>query len=213
MPSQTHWDPTYFAHDPAPGVIILPPGQPAACSVAFAGGWPHKGGADFLEVTPPNAYDHAVIPLSYGTGGGAIHGDWPATPRSTGGLRMQSLTGSAAVSPGEHRPRPPPSAATRAERTEVIPGYRAIIDPAAVGLGFEVLVQVTMDREDASTIAGVERGLAAIPEIRHPERLLRDPTTWSGPPRGPRAAPATGSSHADHPDQRGHRSILGGYSR
>jgi hypothetical protein len=73
MPSQTHWDPTYFAHDPAPGVIILPPGQPAASSVAFAGGWPHKGGADFLEVTPPNAYDHAVIPLSYGTGGGAIH--------------------------------------------------------------------------------------------------------------------------------------------
>jgi hypothetical protein len=73
MPSQTHWDPTYFAHDPAPGVIILPPGQPAASSVAFAGGWPHNGGANFLEVTPPNAYDHAVIPLSYGTGGGAIH--------------------------------------------------------------------------------------------------------------------------------------------
>ena len=24
-------------------------------------------------MTPPNAYDHAVIPLSYGTGGGAIH--------------------------------------------------------------------------------------------------------------------------------------------
>ena len=57
----------------------------------------------------------------------------------------------------------------------MIPGYRAIIDPAAVGLGFEVLVQVTMDREDASTIAGFEPGLAAIPEIRHPERLLSDP--------------------------------------
>jgi DNA-binding Lrp family transcriptional regulator len=56
----------------------------------------------------------------------------------------------------------------------VIPGYRAIIDPAAAGLGFEALVQVAMDRQDASMIAGFERGLAPIPEIRHPERLLSD---------------------------------------
>jgi DNA-binding Lrp family transcriptional regulator len=61
------------------------------------------------------------------------------------------------------------------ERTGVIRGYRAIIDPAAVGLGFEVLVQVTMDREDASTITEFERGLAAIREIRHAERLFGDP--------------------------------------
>ena len=38
------------------------------------------------------------------------------------------------------------------ERTGVIKGYRAVVDPAAVGLGFEVLVSVTMDREDAATI-------------------------------------------------------------
>jgi DNA-binding Lrp family transcriptional regulator len=61
------------------------------------------------------------------------------------------------------------------ERTGVIRGYRAIVDPAAIGLGFEVLVQVTMDREDASTIAEFERGLAAIPEVRHAERLFGDP--------------------------------------
>lgn len=61
------------------------------------------------------------------------------------------------------------------ERSGVIRGYRAVIDPAAVGLGFEVLVQVTMDREDASTIIEFERGLAAIPEIRHAERLFGDP--------------------------------------
>jgi hypothetical protein len=71
----------------------------------------------------------------------------------------------------------------------VIPGYRAIIDPAAVGLGFQVLVQVTMDREDASTITGVERGLAAIPEIGHPERLLSDPDYLVRPP--PPTCPAT----------------------
>jgi DNA-binding Lrp family transcriptional regulator len=61
------------------------------------------------------------------------------------------------------------------ERTGVILGYRAIIDPAAIGLGFEVLVQVTMDREDAATIADFERGLAAIPAVREAERLFGDP--------------------------------------
>ena len=61
------------------------------------------------------------------------------------------------------------------ERSGAIRGYRAIIDPAVVGLGFEVLVQVTMDREDASTITEFERGLAGIPEGRHAERLFGDP--------------------------------------
>jgi DNA-binding Lrp family transcriptional regulator len=61
------------------------------------------------------------------------------------------------------------------ERAGAIRGYRAVVDPAAIGLGFEVLVQVTMDREDAATIADFERGLAQIPEIRHAERLFGDP--------------------------------------
>jgi DNA-binding Lrp family transcriptional regulator len=61
------------------------------------------------------------------------------------------------------------------ERTKAIRGYRAVIDPAAIGYGFEVLVQVTMDREDAATIAGFEDGLAGVPEVRHAERLFGDP--------------------------------------
>jgi DNA-binding Lrp family transcriptional regulator len=61
------------------------------------------------------------------------------------------------------------------ERNGVITGYRAVLDPAAVGLGFEALVNVTMDREDADTIAAFEAALAAIPEIRHAERLFGDP--------------------------------------
>jgi DNA-binding Lrp family transcriptional regulator len=61
------------------------------------------------------------------------------------------------------------------ERSGAIRGYRAIIDPAAAGFGFEVLVQVTMDREDATTITEFEHGLASIPEIRHAERLFGDP--------------------------------------
>lgn len=61
------------------------------------------------------------------------------------------------------------------ERTKTIRGYRAVIDPAAIGLGFEVLVHVTMDREDVTTIARFEAGLAGIPEIRQAERLFGDP--------------------------------------
>jgi DNA-binding Lrp family transcriptional regulator len=61
------------------------------------------------------------------------------------------------------------------ERTGVVRGYRGVVDPAALGLGFEVLVYVTMEREDAATIAEFESGLANVPEVRHAERLFGDP--------------------------------------
>jgi DNA-binding Lrp family transcriptional regulator len=57
----------------------------------------------------------------------------------------------------------------------VIKGYRAVVDPAAVGLGFEALVNVTMEREDAATIREFEAALVAVPEVRHAERLFGDP--------------------------------------
>ena len=46
---------------------------------------------------------------------------------------------------------------------------------AAVGLGIEVLVSVTMDREDADTVTAFEAALAAVVEVRHAERLFGDP--------------------------------------
>ena len=58
------------------------------------------------------------------------------------------------------------------EDSGVIRGYRAVIEPAALGLGFEVIVHITMDREDSATIAEFDRGLAAIAEIRQAERLF-----------------------------------------
>jgi len=61
------------------------------------------------------------------------------------------------------------------ERTGVITGYRAVLDPAAIGLGFETLVSVTLDRGDASTVAAFEAALPAVPHIRHAERLFGDP--------------------------------------
>lgn len=69
MLSHTHWGATYFAHDPGPSLIILAPGQSATSSVAFKGGGPAQPWATYLEVTPPNAYQHVAMVLSYGTGG------------------------------------------------------------------------------------------------------------------------------------------------
>src|SRR5262245_16845240 len=63
----------------------------------------------------------------------------------------------------------------RLEGDGTIRGYRALIDPAAVGLGFEVLVHVTMDREDAATIAQFEEELANVAAVRSAERLFGDP--------------------------------------
>ncbi len=50
-----------------------------------------------------------------------------------------------------------------------------MVDADAIGLGFEVLVNVTMDREDAATIEAFETGLAQVAEVRHAERLFGDP--------------------------------------
>jgi DNA-binding Lrp family transcriptional regulator len=61
------------------------------------------------------------------------------------------------------------------EQAGAIRGYRAVIDPAAIGRGFEVLAYVTMDREDAATIAEFERELENVAEVRHAERLFGDP--------------------------------------
>lgn len=61
------------------------------------------------------------------------------------------------------------------ERTGVIRGYRAVVDADAIGLGFEVLVNVTMGQEDAATIEAFEAGLAQVTEVRHAERLFGDP--------------------------------------
>ena len=61
------------------------------------------------------------------------------------------------------------------ERAGAIRGYRADVDPAALGLGFEALVHVTMNLEDTATLAEFERALAQIPEMRHAERLFGDP--------------------------------------
>lgn len=61
------------------------------------------------------------------------------------------------------------------ERSGAILGYRALVDPAALGLGFEALVFVTMRQEDRTTLLGFEAAVAAVPDVVAAQRLFGDP--------------------------------------
>lgn len=61
------------------------------------------------------------------------------------------------------------------EKSGVITGYRATLDPQLVGFGFETLVFVTMRQEDRTTVEAFERAVAAIPQILDAQRLFGDP--------------------------------------
>jgi DNA-binding Lrp family transcriptional regulator len=61
------------------------------------------------------------------------------------------------------------------EQSGAIIGYRAVIDPKALGLGFEALVFVTMRQEDRATLLGFEDAVAAIPHVVQAQRLFGDP--------------------------------------
>ncbi len=61
------------------------------------------------------------------------------------------------------------------ERTGVLRGYRAVVDPAAVGLGFEVLVFIYLRQGDRPSLAAFDEGVAAIPQVIQAERLFGTP--------------------------------------
>lgn len=61
------------------------------------------------------------------------------------------------------------------ERDGAIQGYRAIVDPAAVGLTFEALVFVTMRQEDRDTLLAFEKAVTEIPNVLLAQRLFGDP--------------------------------------
>ena len=66
--SRTHWGSTYFARDPGLDVIVLSPGETASASIGFVYTGRNAANATYLEVTPPNAYNHAVIAIPGGIG-------------------------------------------------------------------------------------------------------------------------------------------------
>jgi DNA-binding Lrp family transcriptional regulator len=61
------------------------------------------------------------------------------------------------------------------EQSGVIAGYRAMVDPKALGLGFEALVFVTMKQEDRATLLAFEEATAGIPNVLQAQRLFGDP--------------------------------------
>lgn len=61
------------------------------------------------------------------------------------------------------------------ERSGAITGYRAIVDPDALGLGFEALVFVTMKQEDRDTLATFETEVAHITNVVQAQRLFGEP--------------------------------------
>ncbi|WP_120520272.1 Lrp/AsnC family transcriptional regulator [Arthrobacter celericrescens] len=61
------------------------------------------------------------------------------------------------------------------ESSGVIRGYRADIDPAAIGLGFEAIVFVTMAKVERTTVADFEERVAALPNIIEAQRLFGSP--------------------------------------
>lgn len=61
------------------------------------------------------------------------------------------------------------------ERSGSIRGYRAVVDPVALGLTFQALVFVTMRQEDRETLLGFEAAVAKIPHVVQAHRLFGDP--------------------------------------
>ncbi|MGW2690963.1 Lrp/AsnC family transcriptional regulator [Streptomyces sp. NPDC001296] len=61
------------------------------------------------------------------------------------------------------------------ERSKAIRGYRAVVDPAAVGLNFEALVFVSMRQEDRDTVAEFERALSEVEHVVEAQRLFGEP--------------------------------------
>ncbi|WP_334152145.1 Lrp/AsnC family transcriptional regulator [Microbacterium sp.] len=61
------------------------------------------------------------------------------------------------------------------ERDGAITGYRAILDPSAVGFGFQTLVFVSMRESTRDVIAAFEAAVTEIPYILDADRLFGDP--------------------------------------
>jgi Lrp/AsnC family transcriptional regulator, leucine-responsive regulatory protein len=61
------------------------------------------------------------------------------------------------------------------ERDGVIRGYRADVDPAALGRGFEVEVMVELTRKDRETVETIERRIGEMDEVTECRRLFGVP--------------------------------------
>ncbi|GAA1609708.1 Lrp/AsnC family transcriptional regulator [Leucobacter chromiireducens] len=63
----------------------------------------------------------------------------------------------------------------RLEADGVIRGYRAELDPAAVGRGFEVILHVDLVTQEAAVVAHFEAEAGGFPEVVEMKRLFGSP--------------------------------------
>ena len=61
------------------------------------------------------------------------------------------------------------------ETSGAITGYRAVINPSAVGLDFEALGFVTMRSGEKATLPAFEEGVAELPDVVSAQRLFGEP--------------------------------------
>lgn len=63
----------------------------------------------------------------------------------------------------------------RLEETGVIAGYRAVLDPASVGRGLEVIVDVEVTAQDRATFEAFEATVASYEEVTEFRRMFGRP--------------------------------------
>jgi DNA-binding Lrp family transcriptional regulator len=68
--------------------------------------------------------------------------------------------------------RTPAPCLRRLAQSGVITGYHARLDPARLGRGFEVFVNVDLAVQDRATVAGFEQRVAACPEVVEFRRMF-----------------------------------------
>ena len=61
------------------------------------------------------------------------------------------------------------------EESGAIKGYKAILDPRIVGLGFSAIVFVTIKEGDKKAVEEFENAIVGIPEIVQAQRLFGEP--------------------------------------
>ena len=61
------------------------------------------------------------------------------------------------------------------EAVGVIRGYRAVLEPAAVGAGLEVFVSADLLRAERTSIAAFEEAVLALPEVVEARRMIGSP--------------------------------------
>ncbi|NEW40987.1 Lrp/AsnC family transcriptional regulator [Nocardia cyriacigeorgica] len=89
---------------------------------------------------------------------------------SDGRLTNVELAGRVGLTPGPCLRR-----VQRLEADGVIRGYRAVIDPGSIGRSFEVLLDLTLEGQDATTVARFEETMTGLDEVRELRRLFGTP--------------------------------------